>query len=341
MDKPLVDVTTLNGVQSLFMPGPKDPWAKALAGALADLYIYGDVIRYALAVPGAGSREGLEEPHLLHDLAIHDSSVLTPARYSVSEPKILKDEYLHSCFDEFSAWAINNRPTLQRWLRLHHESWIYPIPNTEREHVFSLEKLRDHSVVAITAKKTKMSRADLFFAFDIILRYPLYGQLAGAHEWYLNHPIRDTIQLPTMTSMSAKLPGVAVSFKKSIAGFASKLSQDEYTALLHELRSAVRDRGLHRLQPGDFDKEVIRELACEVRLPPRASKLSATFGIAGGVIGGLGAIPILGPFAPIAGALITIASTLWRGQLPRSISNVQWLRWALEWDVEHQAKPRE
>jgi hypothetical protein len=39
MGKPLVDITTFNAVQSLFVQGTQDPWRRELAGRLADLVI--------------------------------------------------------------------------------------------------------------------------------------------------------------------------------------------------------------------------------------------------------------------------------------------------------------
>jgi hypothetical protein len=341
MDKPLVDVTTLNAVQSLFMKGQRDPWAEKMAGAFADLYIYGDTVRYALAVPGSMSRESLEEPRLLLDLQKRDSEALIAVPYSTAEPRILKDEYLLDCFEKFGAWVVNNKQTLQTWSRLHNEPWIRGIPGRiQHGYVFSLEKLQDYPKVAAIADQAGLDHKDLFYAFDIILRYPLYGELAGADQWYLNHPIRNAITLPTMATKAGPSPGITVSFKESVCALAPKLSFDEYAVLLYELRGAVRDRGLNKLQPGNFDRETIREIAAQVKLPPRISNIGKLAGIAGGVFGGLGAITVLSPLAAVAGAIVAIGASLWQGELPRAVANVQWLHWAFEWDVERQAEER-
>jgi hypothetical protein len=342
VNQPMVDVTSLNAIQSLFVEdSPKDPWARRLAGKLADLYVYGEKIRYAMAVHGADSGEVLERPRFLDHLQAYDSSAVTAVEYSAAEPRILSDVYLYECFDKFSVWAINNRATLKKWVELHHQKWLYPISISERAPVFSLEKLHDNAAVAKTAKIADVSLQDVYFAVDIILRYPLYGALAGADEWYLNHPIRDTMLLPTMTRTPATVPQVAISFADSISGFAEKLTMEAYVTLLHDLRTSVRGRGLHRSRPGAIEKEEIRAIAAEMRLPPRLSNLGKAFGIAGGLVGGLGAIPELGPGATLAAGVITVAGALWHGTLPGPISEVQWLRWALKWDIEDQAELRE
>ena len=58
LDDPLVDITALNAVESLFRDGPSDPWGQQLAGQLTDLFIYSDRIRYVQPVGERGSDGG-------------------------------------------------------------------------------------------------------------------------------------------------------------------------------------------------------------------------------------------------------------------------------------------
>ena len=58
------------------------------------------------------------------------------------------------------------------------------------------------------------------------------------------------------------------------------------------------------------------------------------FGIAAGIVGGLGAIPVLGPASAILGAVVSAGSALWSGRLPRALNNWSWLTWALKWKLE-------
>lgn len=345
MSRPLVDITTLNAVESLFRRGERDPWAKQLAGELADLFIYSDTVRYSITVPSGASPtdELIEKPSLLLDLGRRDPAVFVPEKYSTAEPVLLKEEYLEECFDRFSAWARSNRATLRRWITLHNESWIQIQRATRVEHqyVFSLDALRKDPALEAITKEIEVDQDDICYAFDIVLRYPLYGELVGENEHYLNHPIRDAFPLPTMQRERGSVPGIAVSFKDSIATCADNLSQDEYTALLYELRGIVRQYGLHKVKPGEFDKETIREIAAKVALPPRLRATGKLAAIGAGLIGGLGAIPVLGPAAAVAGAAVSVSAALWTGRLPRAAARMKWLRWALGWGIEDQAEERE
>jgi len=51
--------------------------------------------------------------------------------------------------------------------------------------------------------------------------------------------------------------------------------------------------GLHNLPPGKFDVEVVRDLAGKIGIPPTLRSSGKWAAIAGGVVGGLGAIPVL------------------------------------------------
>ena len=134
---------------------------------------------------------------------------------------------------------------------------------------------------------------------------------------------------------------MAITFAASISAIAPKISRDDYTVLLHELRGLVRDRGLHRVAPGEVNRDVLRDITSAARLPPRVRDLSKAAGVAAGVIGGLGVlIPSLSVSMAAAGALVGISTALWQGTLPRAAARVWWLRWALSWDVENQVERR-
>jgi hypothetical protein len=207
--------------------------------------------------------------------------------------------------------------------------------------VFLLETLRENPEVKGLTELLGVTEDDVFYAFDLVLRFPLYGQLTGVNEYYLNHPIRDAFQLPTMQKSVDKAPPIAVSFRNVIADLAPKLTQEEYTVLLHQLRGEVRDFGLHKVGPGDCDKEVVREIAARVSLPPRLKAVGKSATMVAAFVGGLGAVPALGPAAALAGAAVSVSTALWDGKLPRGTAQMKWLRWAVEWDVERQVESRE
>lgn len=340
MSNPLVDITTINAVESLFKHGVADPWAPQLAGRLADLIIYSDLVRFALPVPGDGWRglNHMQEPSLLVQLADEEPGVFSSEEYSTIDPIMLREEYLSICFDKFCAYVKSRPETLKKWIKLHNQPWIRPIqgPRAQHRYVFCLGSLENNPKVKEFANKLGVTEDDLYYSFDVILRFPLYGQLAGESEYYLNHPIREAFQLPTMNWDIDTPPKIAIPFQNSINNLCRKLNQDEYISIIHELRLSIRDIGLQKLRPGECDKRIIRELASKVALQPRLRALGKVLTIIVSMIGGLAASPVLGPTSAIAGAAISVSAAIWDGTLPRGAARLKWLRWSLEWDIERE-----
>lgn len=343
MKENFVDSTTIHAVESLFRGGVRDPWAARLAGEFADLYVYSDMVCYPIPVGGQGRGYDLaEEDSLLQYISKRDSRVFAGKEYSTAIPRIVEKNHLFGAFRQFNYWAQANQYTLRRWLTFHRSHWIQQrrAATTGYRGTFNLEELLKSSDITNLSERTKISQLDLCYAFDAILKYPLFGELTGGNGYYLNHPLRDAFILPTMQRENATPPPVAVSFRDSVAKLSTEISYYEYTRLLHELRESVREVGLHEMAAGTFDRELIREISARVRLSPRLSDYSRIVGVSTGFIGGLGAIPFLGPIAAVGGSAISISGLFWRGGLPRQAASVSWLRWALKWDVEDQAEHR-
>jgi hypothetical protein len=345
MRKPVVDITTINAIQSIFQGKVRDPWARTMAGKFADLFIYGDIIRFPLPVPDEipGSIDPNSEPSLLGELARRDSTIFDPIKYSSAELLTLKEEYISDTFDRFLSWANCNIRTLGTWIKLHNEPWIRPIqgPRAQHGHIFNLDPLANRTEQHELAAKLGCNPNDLFYAFDVGLRFSMYGRMTGENQHYLNHPIRDVFQPPTMQEQLGKLVEVPVSFREDISRMVGHFTQEEYSVFLHELRGHTRRLNLHKISPGECDKEVLREIASKVSIPPRLKGTVKVTGIIGSLVGGLGAIPVLGPGSAIGGALISVSSLIWNGRLPRYVANWKWFRWAVEWDIEKQAEKRE
>jgi len=183
-----------------------------------------------------------------------------------------------------------------------------------------------------------VSPDDLVYAFDIVLRYPLYGELAGSGTYFLAHPMREQQGNPIIAAERGPAPTIPLSLSQAVADMATSMTLDDYTAFLHEARGVIRQRQIHRLQPGAMDLETTREVASQLGLPARLSGVGRTMAIAAGVIGIAGAVASpLGVPAGIAGGLITIVSAAWTGSVGRAAGRKGWLRWALVWDLEQQA----
>ena len=343
MKENFVDSTTIHAVESLFRGSARDPWAARLAGEFADLFVYSDIVCYPIPVGCQGRGYDLaEEDSLLKYISNRDSRVFAGREYSTAIPRIVENDHLFCAFNYFNSWVQANQYTLRRWLSFHRSDWIQQrrAATTGNRGTFNLEELVIRSDITNLSERTNISPLDLCYAFDSILKYPLFGELTGSNGYYLNHPLRDAFMLPTMQRENATPPPVAVSFLDAVAKLSVRMSYDEYTSLLHELRGSVRESGLHEMSTGNFDRELIREVSARVRLSPRLSGYSKSVGISTGVIGGLGAIPVLGPFAAVFGGAISISGAFWSGGLPRQVASVSWLRWALKWDVEEQAERR-
>jgi len=342
MKKNFVDSTTIHAVESLFRNSERDPWAATLAGELADLIVYSDIIRYPVPSRHRGGGYDLaHEDSLLRDLVHRDSDVFSGKEYSTARPRVLASKHLFTSFEQFGSWARANQISLRRWIALHHSPWIQQrrAATTGETYTFDLDRLLKRPELNDLVEVTHLAPLDLCYAFDSVLKYPIFGELAGSKGYYLNHPLRDAFKLPTMRKDNATPPPVAVSFRDSVAQLVRRQSRDEYTSLLHELRGAVREAGLHEMSPGEFDPEQIREIAARVRLSPRLRGYSRGVAVTTGIIGGLGAVPVFWP-AAIIGGLISIGAAYWTGGLPRQVARVSWLRWAMKWDVEEQAERR-
>lgn len=344
VSRPLVDTNTLLAIESLFGEGAIDPWAVKLACDFTDLFIYGDSFRFTFGSPDGSFSDVAwgHAPALARHLHERDSSAVIPLVGSTNEPVQLHDDYLAEAFHGFAVWARNNRRALRQWLNTHDTASIGAMQDAQvaREYYFNLDQFAQDQRLKVLALELRVQLYEILYAFDNMLRGPLYGRLTGSDQYYLNHPLRNVSLLPTFESEAGPLPPIAVSFRESMRDAVRHLSFDEYCVMLHELRDAVRSRGIHQLGPGDIDKEVLRDIAASVRLPPRLRAMGRLALFSGGIVGGLGAIPALGAVAAVAGAAVSVSSALWTGRLPRSASRIKWLRWALEWDLEKQAQSR-
>lgn len=337
---PVVDITSLYAVESLFRPGTRDPWGEKLAGRLADLFIFSDKGRFTMPLRAeAATVADPSLPVVLAELQRRDSGVFDPLPYVVNERPRLNNEYLEPAFRLFATWASNNKGAFKQWLTFHREVRTTPrdITYVRPNSVFDISALVDVEEFQHLRVALNESSEDLIYAFDIVLRYPLYGQLAGSGSYFLAHPIREQQNSPIIAVEPGRPPNVPVSFSQAVTGMVSSMTIDEYTSFLHEARGLIRDRKIDQLQVGAIDRDTTRELASQLGLPARLNKAGRTVGIAAGIVGMVGAVPAFGPAAAIAGGLITIVSAAWTGSVGRTPGRVKWLRWALEWDLEHQA----
>jgi hypothetical protein len=336
-NEPVVDLTTIIGAESLFRRGQKDPWAPALAGTLADFFIYSDAGRYIL--PYSADPDSSSVPELLSTLVSRDNKALQPIPFPVAGLREVNPDLLESHFASFAAWARLNWKRLAGWTAVQFEDWVREghFARVRPQYVFDVHALRESAGFQKAASELALPDDHLLHAFDVVLRYPEYGQLAGIENYYLAHPIRATQSLPTMTVDRRTAPQIPVSFRDTIAALAPHLTLDEFGSLLHEARGVVRDRGLVGQAPGSVGPEAIREIASRLKLPPRLKHSGSSLVLAGAGTSLLAIHPLLAVPAVLAGAALTIAGVFWKGGWPRGVASVSWLSWAIEWDLERQS----
>lgn len=342
MKSAVVDVTSLAGIESLRRGSVRDPWAARLAGNLADLFIFSDEVLYPYP-QASNARELAQTPglELVTRLTHRDSASFSPLPYSTDAVESVAPEHLEDCLEKFMYWCAANPYRADQWMTLHQESWVsgWHADRFPHRYSFDVDQLLGRPDIEVQAEKLRIPVPVLLYTLDVVLRYPMLGRIAGDSRPYLNHPIRDSIALPTFT-MSAEKPQSmgALSFSSTIEAMAPKLTLDEYAVLLHELRGLVRQFGIHRVKPGHVELEVVREIAHRVALPAHLGNSERRIGMAAALAGGTAALPVAGPIGPIVGIAVSIAQYYWTGSLPRSASRVGWLKWALSWDIESQVQ---
>lgn len=186
--KPVVDLTTIIGVESLFRGGTTDPWASVLAGTLADFFIYTDSGRYFL--PYATDPDSSSVPELVSTLVSRDHDALQAIPFAVPGLRELNPDLLEETFTSFATWARLNRERLAAWSALQFRDWVRQghFARVRPRYVFDVQALCNSAAFHKVVAELMVPEDHLLHAFDVVLRYPLYGELAGTQTYYLAHP---------------------------------------------------------------------------------------------------------------------------------------------------------
>jgi hypothetical protein len=346
---PLFDLSVMSGIQSYLEPqrGILDPWGHSLLGDFFDMVIYSDEIRFSLPSPNGTVPDGiiLEEPSLLNDLMKAEPKLISPAVYSTAELRKLSKESVDTSFHNFAGWALRYKRMLKKFCVLHSSDFITKYQRTRIKNAFTfdLSEIEDSILLKKLSASTSISEAMLLYAFDLSLRMPYYGEIAGEGAFYLNHPIRDAFKIPAANEVSASLPPVAITFASTIKKISRKnLDRRLLINTILVLRELVREHGLIGAAPGDFEPETVRELATRSTLPPRLRLPSHTSRVVTGIARTAAHIAIAGPAGAITGTAVSVAGSAWKASplLPSKVGQISWLRWALKWDIEDQTRGR-
>jgi hypothetical protein len=338
---PLVDTNALLAIETLFREGPTDPWASVLAGHFADLFVYFDAFRFTHPLPSMDVLPGATVPELARRLRTEDPQVAVSAVCTTADPRVISDRYVAACVDGFRLWSEAYARELRLWVTTQREPWMGALYDEQfaRDCVFDRSQLLAAPGIRAIIDTTGLQEEDVLHAFDSIVRFPIYGEIAGRDSFYLNHPIRDAFPLPTMRQSPAPCPHMPVSWAKSASAIARHCTLEEFVEFLFELKSEVqvfRATGAGLDRPG---REMVREVAAHVGLPARLKRVPEIAAVTGGVLSALALIPDVGPMSAFLGGAVSVSSAFWKGGVGRRVGRIRWLRWALSWDVEDDVQP--
>jgi hypothetical protein len=346
---PLVDLTAVNAVQSLFTKGARDPWGKHVAADFVDFVVWNDRAKYPalLLADSDGHEDGIVVPPLLTDIRRRDPASLFPEVQVLHEPRQLRPELLDPALKEFTAFAINNAAHVKGFFELHSSSWIKDqvrsrfLTNTNL--VFDLEVLRSKPEARRIAATLRIPEDGVGYLLDLVLKHLIYAEQAGG-QYYLTHPIRGKqsfrFVLRDTTEVEDSRRKIPFRLGPSLIAAAHSKDQDWFTSRIHEARGFVREYGMTELtSSGAVGRDALRQLAAKLQLPARvrhfeaAGKAATVMTAAGGVLGSLVSAD---PWPAIAGSSVTIAKTLWSGNVGSRVSGISWLRWMFEWPLERE-----
>jgi hypothetical protein len=344
---PLYDLTCINAVQSYLIPegSLRDPWGVTVAGQLADLLIYADEARFSMPI-GRGDiaqNKMLTEPRILRDIYAIDSSLATASPYFTEEFRQLSGESVDEAFGSFTKWAQLHPKKIREFSRLHQQSWInkYHQARVANNTVYDLSTLSKSTKLASLADSLAVGRESLLYCFDIVLRTPIYGEMTGEQTHYLNHPLRNAFKISgsTINKRPAHLP---VSFASTFESLLPKLTREHYFALIGSNRENVQKFDLASMRSWDINRDYLREFAACARIPPRLRHRDGLTDSFQSVLALLTAYEMGGPIAAAATCLVTVFASACKESrplhLPASAGDISWLKWAIEWEIEKQAK---
>lgn len=340
---PMFDLSALSAAQSVLDNAKNDdPWGVSLIGSFANLLIYSDSARFSLPVSDNKAQYSdnyVVEPSILNTLSDSMGAEIKPVEYSTTDIWQLSEVGIESSISHFDAWARRYKNMLKSFSDFHSSDFIEKHQRIRVKNSFTYEvsRLAEEDTFKKLSQFTDIPIERLLYAYDLSLRMPMYGKFAGENNFYLNHPIRDAFG-GSLTKEASDLtkPPVPISFASTFRKHASKMTHQEFVSTIMVLREQVREYGLVGAKAGDFDPEVIREIAANARLPAKLKTEAAVAQIVTTLLSTLVGTAIAGPPGAYAGASISIAGSVWSfsSTLPKSVNNISWLRWALKWDIE-------
>lgn len=342
---PLVDLSTVNAVQSLFDGAQADPWASTVGSEFVDLIVWNSRVKFPAVQLERRDASPVSVPRILSDMQRRESGAFSLDVYSLSEPRVLQPHLIGSAVREFGTFVASNKSAINSFLRLHSSSWINQQKLSRgrggNHYAFDLGNLREAIRADPVASGCGVSDEDFAYLLDLVLKYLVYAEQATG-RYYLTHPIRRAQPFRYLSLMNSPIgpSGEAVPFRVGpyLLPAAQRRGIDWFTSSLYEVRQFIEERNLRDLSyPGNVSPEVLRELSARLELPARLrgySKLSRAANIGSAVTGISGSVLSSNPWPAVTGSVLTLATTVWSGQVPGPMASISWMQWMFEWPLE-------
>lgn len=348
---PQVDLTAVNAVQSLFDRDTRDPWARQVAAEFVDFVLWNDRLRYPvlLMADDRARSEGVVTPALLADLNRRESGLASPDVRLLDERPVLDEHLLVPAWRAFDAFVTNNRQQVRGFLDLHSgesiKDQIRSRLGDDSPYIFDVHVLAARGETERFERKVRLSEAETFYLFDLVLKYLLYAEQARG-QYYLSHPVRERLNYRCLDSAlsvtDAEPRTVPFRLGPHLVAAAVSRDQDWFTSRLHEARAFVRERNMTDLSvPGAVSRDELRQLAERLGLPPSVRHFQAVdrvAAISSAAAGVAGSLATASPVPAIVGAALSVVTKVWSGGMPAAASRARWLQWMLEWPIEQEAE---
>lgn len=335
---PLVDVTTIQGIESGFRSGARDPYGPRALAHLTDLALYSDKVRYPVAYTGARPKTSTDvvRPPLVEAFDAALPGLFEPVPFSADKTRIASRETTLGALDSLGRFVRANPTNSKALITLHGQSSIRSEHSRRvgTEFVFDVEPILENPRMEEMAARLGCEKHLLLYTLDMALRYPIYGALTGKDEWYLSHQVRTAISMPNLTARTRGPPDIPIPLGDLVYKVARDGPMVDYVKRVVRLRDLLNENGIRGAPSGEVERTVVRSVAQQAGLPGKLRGYHRSVGVASCLLGFVGLVPLFGAPAAALAATITIGSAFWDGHVPSRLTQQEWLRFAIRYDVE-------
>lgn len=335
---PLVDLTTLQGVESLFGSGVKDPFGVDAIAQFTDLLLYSDEVRFPIPYVGArpSTSDAIAENAIISAFDTYLPATIKAVPFSARQRLRVAEDTATGALDSLHSFVRANPSASKALIKLHGKANVREEYSQKlaKEFLFDVEAVSEDRNLLATAKRLQCEPRLLLHTLDMVLRYPMYGSLAGKDEWYLGHLVRTAVALPNLGVQHHVPPAIPLPIGDLVYRVGRRDTMEQYALRVCEVRDLLDENGIRGVRRGDVERSVIRHVSQEAGLPGKLRGYHRSMGVTTGLLGFVGLWPFLGTPAAAGAAALTTGSAMWDGKVPSRLSGSKWLRFAIRYDLE-------